>query len=126
MTSLVTFTSAPAILGGKRDSEELLCAVGCVNLCQNKSTIGTSPDPLSPREGLASETNHLLPLHSLFSSCTSQDEEVAITQESSATCHSCSLHSTPRKVHLVKKAPVLAMGEGHVCSCMPFMHTLLP
>ena len=24
--------------------------------CQNKSTIGTSPDPLSPREGLASET----------------------------------------------------------------------
>ena len=67
MTSLVTFTSAPAILGGKRDSEELLCAVGCVNLCQNKSTIGTSPDPLSPREGLASETNHLLPLHSLFS-----------------------------------------------------------
>ena len=27
-------------------------------------------------------------------SCTSQDEEVAITQESSVTCHSCSLHST--------------------------------
>ena len=50
----------------------------------------------------------------------------AITQESSATCHSCSLHSTPRKVHLVKKAPVLAMGEGHFYSCMPFMHTLLP
>ena len=56
---------------------------------------------------------------------TSQNEEVAITQESSATCHSCLLHSTPRKVHLVKKAPVLAMGEGHVCSCMLFMHTLL-
>ena len=35
MTSLVTFTSAPAILGGKRrDGEEMVkscCAVGCVN-----------------------------------------------------------------------------------------------
>ena len=28
--------------------------------CQNNSTIGTSPDPLSPREGLACETMHCL------------------------------------------------------------------
>ena len=57
---------------------------------------------------------------------SSKSHVIPITQESSATCHSCSLHSTPRKVPLMKRAPVLAMGEGHVCSCMPFMHTLLP
>ena len=29
--------------------------------CQNNSTIGTSPDPLSAREGLACETNLRMP-----------------------------------------------------------------